>query len=1002
MVSINFPKTCLVIPGFLLAACPFLFGIDFRRGDANSDLQIDITDPIHTLFFAFTGGPAPACLDAADADDNGKIELNDAIYSLNFLFLGGADFKDPGSASCGPDPSADTLSCQSYPTCLPGPEDLKRIGHLLNRAAYGPTFEEVERIHQMGIEAWIEEQLNPESIDESTNTRLNQKIEELTEDFVRASDRPLIASGDTWRYFKGNQPPPADWYTAEFVDTGWSSGPSGFGYGDNDDATVLDDMQGNYVSLFIRREFNVSNPSEIKDLVLSIDYDDSFVAYLNGIEVARRNLAGSPGNFPAHTQTASASHEAGSFEDIDISSQKFLLEAGLNVLAVQAHNRALSSSDLTIIPRLLDREVLPGGTTTEIKGIGELKALAQVYAVYSRRQLQSILGEFWENHFTTDYDKVVDYLDDLTNSDASDAMSASQARREASRLEHQEFEFFREHALGSFRDLLLYSAKSPTMAIYLDNVLNVKGNANENYSREILELHAFGADAGYVQKDIEQLAECFTGWGACKTTLENAGDPHGPCGVLVEDTPIVAAGTAGGTWRYFKGTIEPPADWMSPGFVDSTWDQGESGFGYGDGDDNTILTDMKDSYTTIYLRKTFDLPDPSTLKNFILSLDYDDGAIVYLNGTEVARLNVAGDKGIPVPHDGLAKNNHEAGVPVEINLNSQRDLLQAGPNVMAIQGLNAAKGSGDLSIIPILIDREVLPGSVENGDPNGVWTFHFFPERHNSTVPKVLFEDTPYQINIPAGRTGPEGIQDAEEAIDRILDHPSTPIFISAKLIQRFVGDEIDFRNPAEGPYASLLAKCVAAWNTPPRGTIRNVMEEILSSDEFWSEGAQRSKVKTAIEHIASTIRVVGGETNGIAVVDDIEDMGMALFTRNDPDGYAETGFDWIDTNSLLSRMKFAVNLTETSSSSSPGLYWNALSFLDTHGLDTAAEIVETIDNLLFQRTLTGEDRALLTEFLNTDDDYNALPFNRARPDFESRVRRFFGFALSLPQWQFQ
>ena len=101
----------------------------------------------------------------------------------------------------------------------------------------------------------------------------------------------------------------------------------------------------------------------------------------------------------------------------------------------------------------------------------------------------------------------------------------------------------------------------------------------------------------------------------------------------------------------------------------------------------------------------------------------------------------------------------------------------------------------DPSIVPgtgtPLLDREVLPGSIENGDPRGVWSFHFFPDRHNAADGKTLFKGSSHRLDVPAGRSGTEGILDAENAIERILDHPSTALFISSKLIQRFAGENI-------------------------------------------------------------------------------------------------------------------------------------------------------------------------------------------------------------------
>jgi uncharacterized protein (DUF1800 family) len=71
----------------------------------------------------------------------------------------------------------------------------------------------------------------------------------------------------------------------------------------------------------------------------------------------------------------------------------------------------------------------------------------------------------------------------------------------------------REHALGKFPDLLRASAHSPAMLAYLDNQVNERGVANENYARELMELHTLGVRGGYTQKDVAEVARCFTGWG---------------------------------------------------------------------------------------------------------------------------------------------------------------------------------------------------------------------------------------------------------------------------------------------------------------------------------------------------------------------------------------------------------------------------------------------------------------------------------------------------------
>jgi hypothetical protein len=163
-----------------------------------------------------------------------------------------------------------------------------------------------------------------------------------------------VYESSTWRYFVGTQEPPADWTQPGFVDAGWPSGPGGLGYGDNDDATAL---PTGIASVFMRRSFLVNDPAVFESAILSIDYDDGFIAYLNGEEIARSNNF--PLGSPVFSTLVSPEHEAvmytgGLPEQFPIS--KVVLQAALlpgnNVLAIQVHNTALSSSDFTARPWL--------------------------------------------------------------------------------------------------------------------------------------------------------------------------------------------------------------------------------------------------------------------------------------------------------------------------------------------------------------------------------------------------------------------------------------------------------------------------------------------------------------------------------------------------------------------------------------------------------------------------------------------------------------------------
>ena len=166
----------------------------------------------------------------------------------------------------------------------------------------------------------------------------------------------LVSEGDTWRYFKGTSYP-TGWTDNSYDDANWLSGPSGFGYGDTDDATVLDDMQNAYTSVFTRIKFVVPTAAVLRNVKLIADYDDGFVAYINGTEIARGSMPAGPVN---HT-TLGFEHEAsGSVPEVEspmpkefFSVNPELLLAGTNVLAVSGHNQAVGSSDFSLIIELI-------------------------------------------------------------------------------------------------------------------------------------------------------------------------------------------------------------------------------------------------------------------------------------------------------------------------------------------------------------------------------------------------------------------------------------------------------------------------------------------------------------------------------------------------------------------------------------------------------------------------------------------------------------------------
>lgn len=159
----------------------------------------------------------------------------------------------------------------------------------------------------------------------------------------------VVPRGATWRYAKGSSAPPSTWHSTAFDDSAWSQGSAGFGYADDDDATRLADMRDQYASVYLRKSFTLTDAHTVSGLTLNVSYDDGFVAFLNGVEVARASVPVGQTN----TTFASASNEAEAFEAFDLGPFQGSLVSGTNVLAVQGHNSQLGSNDFSLHPELV-------------------------------------------------------------------------------------------------------------------------------------------------------------------------------------------------------------------------------------------------------------------------------------------------------------------------------------------------------------------------------------------------------------------------------------------------------------------------------------------------------------------------------------------------------------------------------------------------------------------------------------------------------------------------
>ncbi len=162
----------------------------------------------------------------------------------------------------------------------------------------------------------------------------------------------IVHAEDEWHYHLPSVQPSIDWKTIGFDDSSWSLGDGGFGYSDGDDNTIVSATS----SIYLRKEFTIESLEEIEYLVFNMDFDDGFVAYLNGVEIARENV-GVPGDIPPFDLELDIDIEAVMYEGGYPSTHQIpefidVLLTGTNVLAIEVHNVSINSSDLSVIPFL--------------------------------------------------------------------------------------------------------------------------------------------------------------------------------------------------------------------------------------------------------------------------------------------------------------------------------------------------------------------------------------------------------------------------------------------------------------------------------------------------------------------------------------------------------------------------------------------------------------------------------------------------------------------------
>jgi len=515
------------------------------------------------------------------------------------------------------------------------------------------------------------------------------------------TNRVLVSMGSVWRYNDQCLDLGTAWQSPLYNDSAWASGPAQLGYGDNDEATIISsgpDPNIRCVTAYFRRSFAVSNAAGISQLSGRLLEDDGAAVYLNGVEIFRSNLPA--GNISANTLAMAAAEN----QIVDFTAPANLLVNGHNVIAVEMHQNALSSSDLSFDLELIgggatppptnqppdvvivtphDGDSFPAGTSIFL-GANVFTHNAGVQRVDFYRGSNLIgqatgplpgasggWGLSWSNppigshvlraiatdtaglRGTSAPVNITVFGPSNTNSlpvvrvFASDHNSSEGPNTNGS-VNTGRFTFTRtggiSNSLGVFFTLSGTASEGADYNLGTNVVAFPPGSSNVFlFVTPIDDVQAEETET-IVLTVIRPPPNVFA-------MPYNVGLPSNATVFIYDnDTnqppPPPTNGTliaAGSVWKYLDNGTDQGTAWRAPSFDDASWASGPAQLGYGDGDEATVVSggpDPQIKYITTYFRRAFNVSNAASFSDLTVRLLRDDGGAVYLNGVEVFRSNM--------------------------------------------------------------------------------------------------------------------------------------------------------------------------------------------------------------------------------------------------------------------------------------------------------------------------------------------------------------------------
>jgi len=424
--------------------------------------------------------------------------------------------------------------------------DQRRALHALNRLTFGPRPGDIQRVMSLGVDQWIDQQLHPDKIDDSAlDVRLqpfrtlHMSTRELAESFPDGQEINQVMNG---KKSMPSDPALKMIYQVQIARQQERKDKDR----DKDKDRQQESVKRTNPTVADRTNSTPAANTTMAPASASADNSETNSQMSSKSAAGDSSESADPKAAGENTDAAAVPPKLTPAEEEEARRREERLYADLDVqqlASLPADQRFKKVLSMSPTAQLAFADALRGGKGQEfLEGLppkqkeillamnnpagvvtGELAQAKLVRAIYSDRQLEEVMTDFWFNHFNVFADKGVDRL----------------------LITSYERDVIRPRALGKFEDLLVATAKSPAMLFYLDNWLSVgpdspqavglpprpygpygrrypprprpnqgrrSSGLNENYGRELLELHTLSVNGGYSQRDVTEVAKVFTGW----------------------------------------------------------------------------------------------------------------------------------------------------------------------------------------------------------------------------------------------------------------------------------------------------------------------------------------------------------------------------------------------------------------------------------------------------------------------------------------------------------